>query len=121
MKILPRYSSKPILLPSADEDAAVDGLQASLRSSDSLKGILDRAKDRCAKHQGVDGDKLRTIERICLRYEAHQKAVRDHCLDYYGSIPAERVAPDLHERTCELIEAGRALYGELRSAILSSY
>ncbi|HNX05152.1 MAG TPA: hypothetical protein PKI32_06600 [Opitutales bacterium] len=121
MKILPRYSSRPVLIESSETDEAVDGLQASIRSSDSLKGILDRARDRYAKQQGVDGDKLRTIERICTRYEEHQKAVRDHCLDYYNSVPTQRQAPGLRERTSELVEAGRELYNELRKAILSSY
>ena len=91
MKILPKYAGRLVLVEESREDEAVEGLRASLRSSDSLKGILDRAKSRCEKRQGVDGQQLHLIEGICQRYEAHQKAVRDHCLDYYNAVPERRV------------------------------
>ena len=121
MKILPKYAGRLVLVEESREDEAVEGLRASLRSSDSLKGILDRAKSRCEKRQGVDGQQLHLIEGICQRYEAHQKAVRDHCLDYYNAVPERRVQPDLSGRTDELLREGNCLYTELRQAILSSY
>ena len=121
MKILPKYAGRFVVAEESREDEAVEGLRASLRSSDSLKGILDRAKGRCEKRQGMDGQTLHAIEGICRRYEAHQKAVRDHCLDFYNSVPERRVQPDLSGRTDELLREGSQLYDELRSAILSSY
>jgi hypothetical protein len=122
MRILPEYAgvSTECAGPCMEEDEAVMGLQASLRSSDSLKGILECAKGRCVK-RNLDSEKLKRIERICKRYESHQKDVRDHCLDYFNSAPTMRVAPALSGRTGELIRKGRELYSELRETILSTY
>ena len=122
MRILPVYAglSRECAGPSVEEDEAVVGLQASLRSSDSLKGILECAKSRALK-RNINSEKLGMIEQICVRYEAHQKAVRDHCLDYYNTEPTARIAPMMHERTGELIQTGRQLYTELRQVILATY
>jgi hypothetical protein len=61
---------------------------------------------------------MQMIERICQRYEKHQKEVRDHCLDYFNSEPALRMS-NLHDRTGELIRSGKTLFEELRAAILT--
>jgi len=94
------------------------GLKASLRSSSSLRAILECAKGRCAK-RNIDGDQMKMIERICLRYEKHHKEVRDHCLDYFSYEPQARKSSELHERTGELIRSGKTLFSELREVILT--
>jgi hypothetical protein len=120
MRVLPEFTGVTCVnAPCADQDEAVVGLQASLRSSDSLKGILECARRRQMTH-AIDGEKLQHIERICSRYEKHQKEVRDHCLDYFNAIPAVRMAPDLVSRTNSLLKEGINLYSELRGAILAT-
>ena len=122
MKILPQYSGLRFdcasLTTGADE--AVVGLEASLRSSESLRAILECAKTRCSSH-AFDTERLRMIEELCRTYEAHHKAVRDHCLDYYNTDPEGRVQPVLRKRTGDLVLKGRALYTQLREAILATY
>jgi len=95
----------------------VVGLQASLRSSSSLRAILECAKERRVGHD-IDAERMRMIERICQRYEQHQQEVRDHCLDYFSAEPALRRS-NLRERTGELISSGKTLFAELREAILT--
>lgn len=120
MQVLPEFTGHMCVnAPCADQDEAVVGLQASLRSSDSLKGILECARRR-QMARAIDSEKLHLIEGICTRYERHQKEVRDHCLDYFNSVPAARMAPDLVSRTNSLLKEGKYLYSELRGAILAT-
>lgn len=120
MKILSTYKSpRPECLgPSVEEDEAVMGLQASLRSSESLRAILECARERCQK-SNIDGSQMKLIETICDNYQKHQKAVQDHCLDYFNTEPLGRTAGKLHERTGELVKNGKKLFSELREAILT--
>ncbi len=120
MILLPQYERpRPEFRgPSSDEDEAVVGLQASLRSSASLRAILECAKGRC-RSRNIDSEQMRLIERICRTYEQHQKDVRDHCLDYFNTEPDLRMKQGLHERTDLLLRSGKTLYAELREAILT--
>lgn len=120
MRILPLYERphSECSGPSVEEDEAVIGLQASLRSSASLRAILECAKGR-RQSRNIDGEQMKLIERICRNYEDHQKSVRDHCLDYFNTEPLSRTSPVLHERTRELVSKGKTLFSELREAILT--
>jgi hypothetical protein len=123
MKLLSQYSGYVAQAGSCEvEDEAVVGLEASIRSSGSLRAILELARKRCTAQKGVDGERLHRIETICVRYEEHEKAVRDHCLDYFNAEPSRRVPNGmLHERTVDLLVTGRRLYADLRKTILTSY
>jgi hypothetical protein len=120
MKLLAKYSGSLVDCegPSAREDEAVVGLQASLRSSASLKAILEGARSRC-RDKNIGAGQMKRIEGIYARYEQHQKAVRDHCLDYFNSVPSTRLAGGMHRRTGELVAQGKILFAELREAILT--
>lgn len=122
MRVLPEFNGVKCACdtPCAEQDEAVIGLEASIRSSDSLKGILECAKRRQATH-AIDSKNLELIELICVRYERHQKDVRDHCLDYFNSVPTARMAPKLTSRTDFLLKEGRVLYSALRGAILATF
>jgi hypothetical protein len=121
MRVLPEFTGEKCTgAPCVEQDEAVVGLQSSLRSSESLRGILE-----CARHKKVGGmikeENLDLIERVCVRYERHQKEVRDHCLDYFNHVPTDRLNPELTERTQFLMKEGKVLYSALRNAILASY
>lgn len=121
MRVLPEFSGVQVNFdaPCAEQDEAVVGLQASLRSSDSLKGILECARRR-QNARAMDAKNLELIERICVRYERHQQEVRDHCLDYFNQVPATRMVPELASRTNFLVKEGKVLYSALRGAILAT-
>jgi hypothetical protein len=121
MRVLPEFSGVQANCdaPCAEQDEAVVGLQASIRSSDSLKGILECARRR-QNAKAMDAKNLELIERICARYERHQKEVRDHCLDYFNQVPSARMVPGLASRTNFLVKEGKVLYSALRGAILAT-
>lgn len=123
MNILTQYSGFVTQAGNCEaEDEAVVGLQASLRSSGSLRAILEMARKRCTAQKGVNSGRMLVIETICVRYEMHEKAVRDHCLDYFNAEPEDRLAGGmLHDRTVDLLVTGRRLYADLRKAILTTY
>jgi hypothetical protein len=122
MKILPQYSGLRTDCDGAgaETDLAVVGLEASLRSSESLHAILECAKKRCTTRPFAS-DKLRTIEELCRIYEAHHKAVRDHCLDYFNAVPNDRIQPQVRARTGELVRKGQELCAQLRAVLLATY
>ena len=122
MKLIsPFYSvHSGISVASIEEAEAVEALESSLRSSKSLMAIVECAKKRHSDKK-IASEKLVKIQEVCLVYQRHQREVRDHCLDYYNSDPSKRSSSALRSRTDELMREGRALYVQLREAILSSY
>lgn len=120
MRLLPQYADvfSPSLTSQTGDDEAVTGLQSSLRSSAALRAILECARKR-AQDRDIEKARIQQIEQICVRYEEHHKAVRDHCLDYYNIRPEVRASESVCRRTGQLMHEGKALYGELRELILA--
>jgi len=122
MKLLSHFSDidSGLSVSSIEEAEAVQALESSIGSSRSLMAIVQCARKRFLS-KDLDTQKLVFLEEICLKYERHEREVRDHCLDYYKSSPSRRIMPEMRCRTGELVLEGRRLCSQLRETLLSTY
>jgi hypothetical protein len=107
-------------IASLEEAEAVQALEASLRSSRSLLAIAACARKRFSSGK-IEPTKLVELEEICVKFERHEKSVRDHCLDFYNASPSRRTTLEIRCRTSELVLEGRSLCCRLRETLLSTY
>lgn len=99
-----------------EENSALEGLEASLRSSDSLKEIITCARDR-ARRAELAPERIAQIEDLCTEYQEHQEEVRKLCLNL-AICEAEDIPEDMDQYTDHLMQRGRELFARLSKAVL---
>jgi seryl-tRNA synthetase len=99
-----------------EENSVLVGLEASLRSSDSLKEIITCARERASRAE-VPSDRLTQIEELCEEYQQHQEEVRKLCLNL-AVCDEDDIPADMDEYTDHLMRRGRELFARLSKVVL---